>query len=361
MNMMHVCYTCDANFLDYLAVSIESMLSTMAPSRLPSLTIHVVQIGFSAEQQDWLRSVVARHGGQVQLRFYPYTLSGKFNRSKYKAIEIVTLVYYLPEFLQDVERVIFVDGDTFFMQDISELWQLDLEGHWIATNPCVLDDASLIEYGPTSRGHFWSAEQTINAGVMVMDLQKMREQGVTRQLERWTERHQASLNLPEQEAIAFNYPIRKLIDHRWNWRGALKYGELYWCARDQTQVRAYSRIEPAMVHLQHPFRPLNTVINSRYFGLWTQYFHAIGRTLPQRRVLDFENFLFLMTEDKSVFQGRGTLGYVLRNLPHVLHCLVAYRSYRRSPETFVFPTIEPWTGASASVGVASAGLPAGAA
>ena len=209
--------------------------------------------------------------------------------------------------------------------------------------PCVLNDESLQEYASTSWGRYWSAEQTINAGIMLMDLQLMRTLGVTRQLEVWTEAYQDRLKLPEQEAIAFNYPIRKLIDHKWNWRGALKYAEMHWTAKSQTQLRMYAKIEPAMVHLQNPCRPLNTIINSKHFAMWIDRFHALGLVLPERKKVEFSMFIFLMAEDKSVFHNRSRLTFALRHLPYLLRCTIAFRKYCANPETFEFPTIEPAT------------------
>lgn len=341
MSSIDVVYTCDYKFLEYLAVSIDSMMSSMSDDGLSRLVVHVIQIDFSVEQKMWLQALMDRRNKNAKLIFYDYKIKNKFAKCKYKAVEIVTLVYYLPNFLQDVDRVIFVDADTLFLADISELWQLELEGHWIATTPGVLSDESLLGYAFTSRGRYWSAEQTINAGIMLIDLRQMRVIDATSRLEAWTEKYQERLKLPEQEAIAFNYPIRKLIEHKWNWRGALKYAEMHWSAKSQIELIAYDKIEPSMVHLQNPCRPLNTIINSKYFHMWIERYHAIGLKLPKRELLDFSMFVFLMAEDKSAFQNRRRITFTILNLPFWFKCVFLYRKYSKDPENFEFPTIEP--------------------
>lgn len=340
MLTIDVVFTCDKNFFEYLTVAIDSLMRSMKRENLAKLVVHVIQIDFSQEQKKRLHKIFSNQSSDAELKFYDYEIQNKFSRCQYKAVEIVTLVYYLPDFLVDIDRVIFIDADTMFLEDITDLWELDLGDHWIATTPCVLDDESLQEYGWNTQGRYWSAEQTINAGIMVLDLAKMRTLGVTRQLEIWTEKYQDKLKLPEQEAIAFNYPIRKLIDHKWNWRGALKYAEMHWSARSNTQLFAYAKIRPSMVHLQNPCRPLDTVINSKYFAMWIKYYENLGMSLPERKKLKFSMFLFLMVEDKSKFHNLNKFAFRRRHFALWIKCIFAYRRYCNDPEQFVFPTIE---------------------
>lgn len=343
MEPINIVYTCDDKFLNYLAVSIDSLIDTIDPAHIHRLAIYVVSINYSDEQKQWLSDLVAKKSAAVKISFYDYALTGKFNKSGYRAIEIVTLVYYLPDFFPHLNKAIFVDADTLFVDSVEELWRLDLASHWVATTPCVLDAMSLDTYQRSTKGHFWSIEQTMNAGILILDFQKMRELGVTQVLEDWTEQHQASISLPEQEAIAFNFPTRKLIDHKWNWRGSISYSEPY--LSDVPAASEYARIKPAMVHFQGPLRPGNALLNSKYFNLWVKRCQSLGLPVPERRKVPFATFLTLMTEDKGkLFKTTGIMSLIDFNIirfPHILKCVRPYLQYRKDPLKFEFKTFEP--------------------
>lgn len=347
MTAIHVVYTCDRNLFACLAVSVGSLARTLhdGPDRDRfTLDLTIVEIGFTESDKEALRRIVAAVDPRYQLTFVNYQLQRKLERCPYPYAEIVTLVYYLPELLPHLDRVIFLDADTLVLRSIAELWELDLEGHWIATTPAVLDDESLERYHSVTEGRFWSAEQTINAGVMIFDLRRMAAQGVTKVLDEWTTRHQEKLHLPEQEAIAFNYPTRKLIDHRWNWRGPVGTAEPYWAARTRATREAYSRIEPALVHLQSPTRPDRVIINSKYFDLWNDCYDRLGLPPLQPRKVPPDLFFDLMTEDKRRLRWKHAAIIALLNLPWVLLCLLHYVRYLRDPHGFVFPTFPPGRG-----------------
>lgn len=115
----------------------------------------------------------------------------------------MTIKYRLPELLPGVDRVIWLDADTLILADITELWEVDLDGHWIGTTNGVLTDASMkILNRVTGGAYFWSAENSINAGVMLLDLRLMKTMNVGEILESWTYKHRCALGTPEQQAIA---------------------------------------------------------------------------------------------------------------------------------------------------------------
>lgn len=347
MDAINVVYTCDRNMFACLAVSVASLVAELGKSddrQSFRLCIHVIAIGFTAQDEDDLRRIATSTDAQVELEFIAYELQGRFDRCPYPYAEIVTLVYYLPELLPQLDKVVFLDADTLVLCSIAPLWRLDLEGHWIATTPAVMDDESLDYYHSATELRFQSAAQTINAGVMVFDLQKMRELGVTQVLDEWTTTHQQILRLPEQEAIAHNYPVRKLLDHKWNWRGPVGTAEPFWAARSQRTRQAYASIEPAIVHFQSPTRPDKLIINSAYFDAWNDCYDSLGLAPLQPGKVPPDLFFDLMTADKRKLRHKHVATIIARNLPAVAVCLLHYLRYTRDPHGFVFPTFPPGRG-----------------
>lgn len=65
--------------------------------------------------------------------------------------------------LNDLDRVLSLDSDLVVVDDISDLWSMDLEGNYCA---------GVRDLGISRPGY-------INAGVVLMDLKKLREDGIT--------------------------------------------------------------------------------------------------------------------------------------------------------------------------------------
>lgn len=101
----------------------------------------------------------------------------------------------LPDLLPAYKRVIYVDCDIIVNNNLSELYRLDLQGHYLAgvfEVPLDFQIAYMEELGcnPT---------EYINSGFLLMDLQKMREDGL---VERFMEASKVDyLQFPDQDVL----------------------------------------------------------------------------------------------------------------------------------------------------------------
>lgn len=82
--------------------------------------------------------------------------------------------FFLPGLLRSVSRVLYIDSDTLVQQDLSELFSINLLGNSMA---CILDSGCLY-----SKRFSQYSERYFNSGVMLMDLEKMREEKKTDEL-----------------------------------------------------------------------------------------------------------------------------------------------------------------------------------
>lgn len=81
----------------------------------------------------------------------------------------------LPNLLTDIEKVLYLDGDILVHQDLSPLYQWDIDNHLIAAvkAPLPLTDPSFLNNFP--------GDTYINTGVMVVNLAKMRDENTVDQ------------------------------------------------------------------------------------------------------------------------------------------------------------------------------------
>ena len=132
---------------------------------------------------------------------------------------------FLPDVLVHVDKIIYLDCDVVVNLDVNELWNINLEGKSIAGSLDVeaYQNGYFSDLMSTIRrceirlmGH--RIKSYINAGVNVMNLKKIRENGnFTDMCIKWIMRHSYFHLFPDQEAIniIFRDDI-KIIDAKFN-------------------------------------------------------------------------------------------------------------------------------------------------
>jgi lipopolysaccharide biosynthesis glycosyltransferase len=213
----------DRNVAWPAAVLIESILAnTSRPVR-----ITVLARGLPEAFQEWLAGAFP----SLSLTFVPcdrisYGPGGRPRRVPAR-ITISTMDrLLLPELLPDIDRVVYLDTDMLVLGDVAELGSLDLRGRPIAARDSIVSEASEWQRA----GHRLDAEEALelrrsmarrhgfghralNAGVLVMDLARMRRDGFTATVLGWVER----FGLHDQDAmLAYAGPDRLALDARWN-------------------------------------------------------------------------------------------------------------------------------------------------
>lgn len=335
-----IVYTCDRHFVPFVAVSIKSLLE-VCEEKGQRLNIHVVCVGFESSDREILKRIVQQHDNS-EIQFVEYVLSGRYASCPYAHAEIVTLIYFLPEILPTLEKLIFVDGDTMFLRDPRRLAEIDLGESWIATCPAVNHDDSVLEFNARNGTTAFFASDTINAGIMVLDLERMRKEKVTDTLDSFTEANQSRLWNPEQLVIAYCYPQRAQIPHEWNWRGALCVSEPFWAAPRTEITDDYLALEPAMVHFQAPYRPNNTLIKSTYFSMWLGHYNELKLPPVVRRRVSFGMFIRIQAPTIPTIFGlfKNPRVEFLRNPRFLVASVLKYIKYLMRPCEFEFDKVQ---------------------
>ena len=109
-------------------------------------------------------------------------------------------IYYkllIPIIFPDFERIIFLDSDTLIFKDISEMFNLPFNDTYILGYPFHTAD-SLYKFGIHSKNY-------INAGVILINIKKIREDGKDLELINFTKKKGKRLFFLEQDAINYVY------------------------------------------------------------------------------------------------------------------------------------------------------------
>ena len=190
----HVVYAGTRNLYDGMVWSVKSLL---CHTKVDHIWLLVEDDEFPYEMPDFVTTINVHD--YIEQKFPAW---GKNAKTHFTKMAMVRVCY--TELLPDVERVLQLDVDTVIMDDISPLWDIDLDGKWFAATWEALSG-----YDPYRSGHYQ------NVGVCMFNLTQMRADDAQRQLvellntKRMNCIEQDALNiLGQKRGLAADMPMR---------------------------------------------------------------------------------------------------------------------------------------------------------
>lgn len=125
---------------------------------------------------------------------------------------------FLPDLLPRVDRVLYLDADTIAVDAIAPLWEIDLSDHWLGAVTNVFQHNHL--HRPQQLG-LAGPEVYFNSGVLLMNLDKMRQDGCTQAMLDYARSH-PEIEWPDQDTLNVVLGSRRLTLHpRWNFMNSM--------------------------------------------------------------------------------------------------------------------------------------------
>jgi lipopolysaccharide biosynthesis glycosyltransferase len=165
-----------------------------------------------------------------------YATRGHLNRTVLFRLGLETLAP------ADCKRVLYIDADTIVLGDIREMWNADLGPHAIATvTDCYQDADKFAELWSLPKGGRY-----FNAGVQVIDLEKVRAGKLFSKALDFIVQHDEKLLFGDQDAL--NYVFWKnaaTLEPTWNVQRFLKRDEI---ANEKAPDRRWGHATPRLIH-----------------------------------------------------------------------------------------------------------------
>lgn len=206
----HLACSCDGAYLPHLA----TMLRTLADHNdARKITVHFL----SAVTDDNALTKFSRYVQKLNFLlniatvdralFKDYPLHGHVTEASYYRLALPNV---LPV---EIERVLFLDCDMCINGDLSYLWELDLKDHFIAAVESP-DDPE----GDRQRLALSKEDLYFNAGMMVMDLQKLRRFDLLQQANDFLQNHRDRIRWWDQDVLnALLYDHALPLSYEWNY------------------------------------------------------------------------------------------------------------------------------------------------
>jgi lipopolysaccharide biosynthesis glycosyltransferase len=239
---MYIVTATDNNYAKYLGVMLHSLLENLGDKT--NTNIFIMERNLSIKNKIKLQRIVGRFNLKVEFitindNDYRYS----FPKVRYWPKE----AYYrilIPEVLgKDINKVLYLDCDLIIREDISKLWNINIDDYFIAG----VDEEAVDEKRKEALSI--PAESIyFNSGVLLINLQKWRENNISSKVIQYIEDNLTIIRWPDQDALnAILYDKCLKLEPKWNYSTVI-------------QKRIYI-VNPAIVHfigpnkLQNPKQP----------------------------------------------------------------------------------------------------------
>jgi lipopolysaccharide biosynthesis glycosyltransferase len=251
----YVLMCCDSGYFQHIAVCLMSLLVRNPRTKFQSV---ILVTRYTAEAADKLRRSLAHHSN-LDLRLVSFDVSSIKDlplKNSYPS-EIYARFWVEDYFADDVDRVIYLDGDMIVAGSIQELLTLPLDDN-------VLAAVSIPGSGRAAILGYDTTFEYFNSGVLVINLRRWREIGARDLLISTAHKIAEKLNDPDQDVLNYCfYSQRVKLDYIWNaitpFFRAINYlslpkEEIARVARNARIVHFNGPSKPWQYLCRHPFK-----------------------------------------------------------------------------------------------------------
>jgi lipopolysaccharide biosynthesis glycosyltransferase len=267
---LHVAFVTDRPYVPWCATAVISCVEAHPAG---AVHVHVVHDGsVTGDDIQHLRSMA----GDAALTVHAVDPSEVAHLPAVDRFgHVVWLRFLLPDLLPGVDRVLYLDADTFVVADLTALAELDLAGAPLAAARNVATAAQqerLAALGIAEPG------RTLNSGVLLMDLARMRAEDLLGQVVRTTAARADELQWPDQDVLNLVCAGRwHVLPPRYNVQNSFfEWGPL---AEEVLgpEALAEALAEPAVIHFEGPSlcKPWHVLCRHPWRG---RYLEVLGRT-----------------------------------------------------------------------------------
>lgn len=200
---MNIVYSASDLYSSLAGISLTSLL--MNNTDAEEIHIIIMDNGISEENKNRLMATAEKYHRDI--RFVPLAESltdAKINVQKWNISTFGRL--FESSSLPDYDKVIHIDCDTVVHGSLKELWDLDMSHAVVAGAPDCLSDAYKSNIG------LGATETYINAGILVLNLKRIREQGYETLFLEYIDKNNRFLTYVDQEVLNACIPENEKIE-----------------------------------------------------------------------------------------------------------------------------------------------------
>ena len=204
IDTIHVAFATDDQFAPHLGAAIASLL--LNASKNKRINIYVLQQNLNySNRRNLAQLEKLRHNTCIDLL--------KVDNSKFKFLPLISGIHTIETYfrlglstiLPKINKLIYLDADVIVMGNIKKLWEQEIGDNILLAveEPKYLNECRLESLGMKSNSPYF------NAGVLLMDLKKMRDFGLEQKILTYVNKKFKLLKYQDQDIL------NALFENRW--------------------------------------------------------------------------------------------------------------------------------------------------
>lgn len=214
-----VFFTIDDNFAPFLSVALKSLLDKASQDYF--YNIHIVNNGLSEDNKEKILNLETDYSkiifNNMDERLKAITdKKGTRLREDYFSLAIFFRIF-IPDCFKEYDKALYIDSDTLVMDDISKLYNTNLEGKYIGgcTETSCLGMDDITNYFTNGVGVDY--REYMNSGMLLFDMKALRDHHFAEKFLYLFKKYNFGNVDPDQSYInAILKDKKKLLDNRWN-------------------------------------------------------------------------------------------------------------------------------------------------
>ena len=192
---MNILVTLDSNYVFPLTVLLKSIMITNINNTFDIYVAHC-----SLSEDDFCN--IKKSVDPIRTKIHPIKISPEIledapvpKRITKETYYRLLMMDYLPE---NIDRILYIDPDTIVLRDLSPLYNIDFKGKTIAAaghTKLFIEDINHLRFKTGKESRYF------NAGVMMVNLEKMRKTVSGQMIFDYVKKHQRWLFLADQDVL----------------------------------------------------------------------------------------------------------------------------------------------------------------
>lgn len=206
---INICYSSDKNYAKYLSLSLAAVLLSKNPE--DNLHFYILDGGIRPEDKEKILSL--KKLAPCEITFVPVD-TGKFNSCPMHNSKRLTIASYyrlvISDILPEVEKIIYLDCDMEIKHSLAPLFNTE-----ISQNPLAMVE----DIASEKHKKRLNLDEYFNAGMLLMNLDYLREAAFSKKIFDWINVHQEKLKLHDQDVLNLYFAGKiKKLDKKWNFQ-----------------------------------------------------------------------------------------------------------------------------------------------
>ncbi|MEK4653521.1 MULTISPECIES: glycosyltransferase family 8 protein [Niallia] len=294
MEKVNIMFSVDNNYVQHLSATICSILENVGKNE--NLCFTVIYNSLNRKSKNTLNNLIKRYKSKIifirldSLDLVGANLEGHISEATYYRIMIPEL------FPENIKKVIYLDSDILVRKDIMELWDTEI-------GDSVIGAIKLNEYNGYDKIDIPKDAPYFNAGVLVINLDKWREEQITRKAFEYIKRHPEKLIAHDQSILNYLlYDKWHQVDYTWNVRTQIFSLDYLNAGFDNFESFEEVKEDPSIVHFTTASKPWHYLNNHPFKK---EYFYYLDKTgyeyekYPERKLLFEKEIILFGTGEKA--------------------------------------------------------------